>query len=175
MALRFPEARIFSIENSNEFYEETLSLLSNFAFGDRIKLSLRPLEWRRAGIGVTFTYRRDVFPEDIDVVIIDGPPGWAYRGRESCLYDVFSRVKIGGIIVLDDYSRPGERKAVSNWLCVYRGLLELSELKVNHGLAVLTKIDSGFPRWLSAKLIKTSLRSWVQFFRHWCRTILSSR
>ena len=54
-------------------------------------------------------------PDRIDMLLIDGPP-WALgptiREGASCL---FSRVPVGGVVILDDAARPGERLVARRW------------------------------------------------------------
>ncbi|TIX51805.1 class I SAM-dependent methyltransferase [Alteraurantiacibacter aquimixticola] len=60
-------------------------------------------------------YRLDHVPEQIDLLIIDGPP-WSVhpyvRGAAECLFD---RLSPGAIVLLDDGARPGERVVASRW------------------------------------------------------------
>jgi anti-sigma factor RsiW len=60
-------------------------------------------------------YQLSDLPEQIDVLIIDGPP-WAIhpfvRGAAECLFD---RLSPGGIVLLDDAARPGERVVARRW------------------------------------------------------------
>lgn len=54
-------------------------------------------------------------PAEIDLLVIDGPP-WAVhpfaRGMAECLFD---RIKPGGMVMLDDAARPGERHIARRW------------------------------------------------------------
>lgn len=54
-------------------------------------------------------------PDRIDLLIIDGPP-WAVhpfvRGAAECLFD---RLAPGGMVLLDDAARPGERIVARRW------------------------------------------------------------
>ncbi len=54
-------------------------------------------------------------PHTIDLLVIDGPP-WAIhpfvRGAAECLFD---RLSPGGIVLLDDAARPGERIVARQW------------------------------------------------------------
>src|SRR5690606_22863279 len=54
-------------------------------------------------------------PATIDLLVIDGPP-WTLnpfvRGRADVLFD---RIVPGGIVLLDDASRPGERVVAQRW------------------------------------------------------------
>ena len=54
-------------------------------------------------------------PAEIDLLVIDGPP-WTLspfvRGRAEILFD---RIVPGGMILLDDAARPGERVVAARW------------------------------------------------------------
>ena len=60
-------------------------------------------------------YELSHVPPQIDLLVIDGPP-WTVnplvRGRAEQL---FSRIPVGGRILLDDASRPGERVVAQRW------------------------------------------------------------
>ena len=54
-------------------------------------------------------------PPEIDLLVIDGPP-WTLnpfvRGRAEVLFD---RIPPGGMVLLDDAARPGERVVAARW------------------------------------------------------------
>jgi predicted O-methyltransferase YrrM len=60
-------------------------------------------------------YALEEVPDTIDLLIIDGPP-WAIhpigRGAAECLFD---RLSPGGMVLLDDAARPGERIVARRW------------------------------------------------------------
>lgn len=60
-------------------------------------------------------YDLDEVPATIDLLVIDGPP-WAVhpyvRGIAERLFD---RLAIGGMVLLDDAARPGERVVARRW------------------------------------------------------------
>lgn len=60
-------------------------------------------------------YQLKHLPARIDLIVIDGPP-WAIhpfvRGAAETLFD---RLSPGGMILLDDAARPGERIVARNW------------------------------------------------------------
>lgn len=60
-------------------------------------------------------YQLSELPEQIDLLIIDGPP-WAIhpfvRGAAECLFD---RLSPSGMVLLDDAARPGERIVARRW------------------------------------------------------------
>jgi predicted O-methyltransferase YrrM len=60
-------------------------------------------------------YDLSALPAQIDLLVIDGPP-WTLnpfvRGRAEVLFD---RVVPGGMVLLDDAARPGERVVAARW------------------------------------------------------------
>jgi len=52
-------------------------------------------------------------PEDIDFVLIDGPP--ESIGRAGALFMVWDNLAPGAVIWLDDYRRNGEQRALELW------------------------------------------------------------
>jgi predicted O-methyltransferase YrrM len=60
-------------------------------------------------------YQLPTLPAQIDLLIIDGPP-WSLnpfiRGRAEVLFD---RISVGGMVLLDDAARPGERVVARRW------------------------------------------------------------
>ena len=83
----------------------------------------------------------------MDCVIIDGPPVYTLRGREACLYQVYDQIKIGGLVILDDFRRSYEKQIVENWLTVYPDSFTVEIICEDHYLAVLRKIRSVTPCW----------------------------
>ena len=60
-------------------------------------------------------YDADPLPDEIDFMLIDGPPWTIHpltRGGASSLFD---RIAPGGTIMLDDAARPGERVVARRW------------------------------------------------------------
>lgn len=60
-------------------------------------------------------YDPGTLPNEIDLLIVDGPP-WSIhpyvRGAADSLFD---RISVGGIVLLDDAARPGERVVARKW------------------------------------------------------------
>lgn len=60
-------------------------------------------------------YKLDHLPERIDLLLIDGPPWTIHpyvRGAAEMLFD---RIVPGGMVILDDGARPGERIVAQRW------------------------------------------------------------
>lgn len=159
LARAFPRARILSIDHDPRFIEATRARLE----GTRVELSLRPLTWQDHGEAPYLSYEDGPFPERVDAVIVDGPPHWTRGGREATLYQTFERLRVGGLIVLDDYRRRRERRIVAHWLEVFRGSLELVEhLEVGHHLAVLRKTDTVKPCWEGRRRMNVKVQAGLQ-------------
>jgi len=54
-------------------------------------------------------------PERIDLLLIDGPPWTLHPLVRGSAERLFDRVAPGGVVMLDDASRPGERVVASRW------------------------------------------------------------
>lgn len=60
-------------------------------------------------------YSLSHLPAEIDLLVIDGPPWTVHpfaRGIAECLFD---RLSPGGVVMLDDAARPGERYIARRW------------------------------------------------------------
>ncbi|RYY23079.1 MAG: class I SAM-dependent methyltransferase [Sphingomonadales bacterium] len=60
-------------------------------------------------------YDTGPMPDQIDLLVIDGPPWTIHpfvRGAADCLFD---RIPVGGVVMLDDAARPGERVVAGRW------------------------------------------------------------
>ena len=146
LALELPDVRILSIESAPTYHERTIQLLDRFVPRHRVAVELRELCWQRHGLGFYQSYRTGQFLPCVDVIIIDGPPGWTYRGREVCLYQAFQSLRVGGRVYLDDYERPEEQQIVRNWEAVYPGVFGVRVLDTTPSrLCVLVK-KREFPR-----------------------------
>lgn len=60
-------------------------------------------------------YSVDRLPERIDLIIIDGPPWSVHPLVRGAADSLFRRLSPGGVILLDDAARPGERIVASRW------------------------------------------------------------
>lgn len=141
LALQLPQANLLSIESNPDYYQRTLQLLDRFAPDHRGTVQLRKLSWQRYGLGFYQCYEPGLFNCSVDAVIIDGPPGWTFRGREACLYQIFRSLRVGGRVYLDDYERPDEQQAVQNWQAAFPGVFEIRVLETSPTqLCVLEKV-----------------------------------
>ena len=162
LALELPHVRILSIESAPTYHERTVQLLDRFVPGHRVAVELRELCWQRHGLGLYQSYRAGQFLPRIDAMIIDGPPGWTYRGREVCLYQAFHSLRVGGRVYLDDYERPEEQQIVRNWEAAYPEIFGVRVLDTTPSrLCVLAK-KKEFPH---ARLsFRATSDNWIYHF-----------
>ncbi len=168
LACDLPEATILSVDNDTTYFERTRAQLPPNA---RVELVYRPLVWQRHGGSPYLSYSGCDLPEEVDALLVDGPPHWTRRGREACLYQAMPSLKIGARIFLDDYRRAPERRIVRNWLGAYPGAIRLVEvIEEGDHVAVLektagaTSLKPSFARWADAhwQAFIQPLTSWVR-------------
>ena len=148
LAMAFSEAEVLSIEGDWRNFAETTSLMHTFWDKRNLSIKYRPITLESYGNAEFLTYEDGMFwEEEIDCVIIDGPPVYTLRGREACLYQVYDQIKIGGLVILDDFRRRFEKQIVENWLSVYPSSFTVATIREDHHLAVLRKIRSVTPCW----------------------------
>ena len=148
LAMVFSEAQVLSVEGDWQNFAETMNLMQTFWNKRNLSIKYRPITLESYGDASFLTYEDGMFwEEEIDCVIIDGPPVYTLRGREACLYQVYDQIKIGGLVILDDFRRSYEKQIVENWLAVYPGSFKVEIIREDHHLAVLRKIKSVTPCW----------------------------
>ena len=148
LAMAFSEAEVLSIEGDWRNFAETTRLMQTFWDKRNLSIKYRPITLESYGDAEFLTYEDGMFwEEEIDCVIIDGPPVYTLRGREAGLYQVYDQIKIGGLVILDDFRRSFEKQIVENWLSVYPSSFTVAIIREDHHLAVLRKIKSLTPCW----------------------------
>ncbi|MDE0684429.1 MAG: hypothetical protein OXI63_16040 [Candidatus Poribacteria bacterium] len=150
LAMAFPEAEVLSIEGDWQNFRENTDLMRTFWDKRNLLIKYRPVTLESYGDAEFLTYEGRTFWNDqkeMDCVIIDGPPFYTLRGREACLYQVYDQIKIGGLVILDDFRRSYEKQIVENWLSVYPSSFTVEIFQEDHHLAVLRKIKSVTPCW----------------------------
>ena len=148
LAMAFSEAQVLSVEGDWRNFAETTNLMQTLWDKRNLSIKYRPITLESYGDAEFLTYEDGVFwEEEMDCVIIDGPPVYTLRGREACLYQVYDQIKIGGLVILDDFRRSYEKQIVENWLSVYPSSFTVSIIREDHHLAVLRKIRFVTPCW----------------------------
>ncbi|MES2174504.1 MAG: class I SAM-dependent methyltransferase [Pseudomonadota bacterium] len=60
-------------------------------------------------------YAIDTLPDQIDLIIIDGPPWSVHPLVRGAADSLFARLSPDGVVLLDDAARPGERLVARRW------------------------------------------------------------
>lgn len=106
------DGNLISFDQHREFIDKTAQWLA--CHGLRADFRHAPLV-RKQNEWSSSWYSLAEVPERIDLLLIDGPH-WALhpfvRGRAEVLFD---RIPKGGVILLDDAARPGERVVARRW------------------------------------------------------------
>jgi predicted O-methyltransferase YrrM len=145
--MAMPSLKVISLEHDPKFLSETKQIIEESGLYHNIELWHRPLCHVWIGGRRFLTYCRPHFTQQVDCLVIDGPPGATRRGREACLYFAYDVLKIGGLVVLDDAARTAERKIIANWMSVYPNSFELSLAPEGSGIAFLRKVAHEKPRF----------------------------
>ena len=150
----FNQAEIFSIDHDIEFFRQA-EQLRDAHHVDNLHLIFCPLRWQTHGLKMYESYRKANLPKKIDAVIIDGPPHYTFNGREACLYQVYENLRIGGLVILDDFDRSQEKEHVANWLGRYPGSFERIDVGTVDTICIMVKTRDVEER-LSAKHVFSS-------------------
>lgn len=106
--------RLISFDHSPSFAEITRFQLERRQL--RADIRVVPLRSADGGQYHGLWYDADELPEGIDLIIVDGPPASLHpETRGGAGPATFARLREGGVVMLDDACRPGERKIVSRW------------------------------------------------------------
>lgn len=114
LALRVPGARLISFDHEAGFAEITRRRLA--ALGLSAEVRHAPLASSAAHGVEGRWYDHGPLPRDIDLLLIDGPPAWLKQGaRAAAGPAALPLLAPGGVVLLDDADRPGERANAAQW------------------------------------------------------------
>ena len=101
-----------SFEQHPEFVQATRDWLSAHGLeADLRAVPLRPSPGGWPGLW----YDHGDLPERIDFMLIDGPPWTIHPFTRGAAATLFDRIAPGGVVMLDDAARPGERIVARRW------------------------------------------------------------
>ncbi|WP_336960765.1 class I SAM-dependent methyltransferase [Sphingobium aquiterrae] len=86
-------------------------------------------------------------PQTIDLLVIDGPPWSIHPFTRGMAERLFERIAPGGLIMLDDAARPGERYVARRWRKTWRDFEFKFEGKGTKGLLIGERMIDGNNRY----------------------------
>lgn len=104
--------QLHSFDQHAQFVSATNEWLQDF--GVRADIRHAPLRTRIGDWPGTWYDLADV-PHAIDLLVIDGPPWAVHPFVRGAAESLFNRLSPGGVILLDDAARPGERVIARRW------------------------------------------------------------
>jgi len=103
---------LISHDNDAAFAEATRAALAAAGLAADIRvapLRAAPPPWRGAW------YATGVLPKRIDLLVVDGPHWAVHPFARGAAESLFDRLPPGGVVMLDDGARPGERVVMARW------------------------------------------------------------
>jgi predicted O-methyltransferase YrrM len=139
LALHVPGARLLSFDHEAGFAEITRRRLA--ALGLSADVRHAPL----ASAAVHGTpgewYDHGQLPQGIDLLLIDGPPAWLREGaRAAAGPAAFPQLAPGGVVLLDDADRPGERANAAQWA---RDFPDIAWARIGRAKGILRGVRHG--------------------------------
>ena len=105
-------ARFVSIEQDTDFVAKTKAWLTEYGLEADVRSApLKPSPGGWPGLW----YEHGPLPDAIDLMLIDGPPWTIHPFTRGAASTLFGRIALGGVVMLDDGARPGERVVARRW------------------------------------------------------------
>lgn len=141
------QGHIYSLENGQEYAANTRSYFERYGLDDYATVIDAPLEkmtingdeflWYSLD-GISTHIPAQIQPPSIDMLVIDGPPGFIQmNSRYPALPQLFGLLAEGCSIFLDDAAREDEKRIVALWLAEFPGL-EHQYIDTERGCSLLT-------------------------------------
>jgi len=104
--------RLISFDQHRDFIEATHGWLAEHGLdADMRDAALVPAPGDWPG----YWYDIGALPDRIDMLVIDGPPWSIHPYVRGAAEYMFDRISPGGVVLLDDGARPGERFVIQRW------------------------------------------------------------
>ena len=135
---------VYSLENGEEFAAATRAVLEESGLEQYATVVYAPLEEVSLhGVEYNWYSRRRLAVDSIEMLVIDGPPGFIQRhSRYPALPLLHERLADDCVVLLDDAAREDERAIVEMWL---REFAELSHeyIGLERGCSILRRSSPG--------------------------------
>lgn len=112
---------VYSLENGEEFVQQTRQQLDEFSLSDYADILHAPLKTVDLNDGKFQWYDLDNLPDiEVDLLVIDGPPGFIQKlSRYPALPLLNDKLAKDSMIFLDDAARDDEQEIVRRWSKAY--------------------------------------------------------
>jgi predicted O-methyltransferase YrrM len=115
--------QVISLENGEEYARATRKDLAFLGLENQARVLHTPLVHQEVNGREFDWYSLPALPENIDMLVVDGPPGFLQKhSRYPALPLLRDRLKDGCHIYLDDAAREDEREIVNLWCQEIPGL-----------------------------------------------------
>ncbi|OOZ41975.1 hypothetical protein BOW53_01995 [Solemya pervernicosa gill symbiont] len=129
---------LFSLENGEEYAAKSRAEIDRYELTDFADVVYAPLEGTEVNGDLYQWYAQDGIPDAaIDMLVIDGPPGFIQRySRFPALPLLYDKLADGCVIYMDDAAREDELEIIEMWKRLYPKL-EHRYLKTERGCSVV--------------------------------------
>lgn len=133
---------IFAVDHEQRFLDESRQRCELHGVGTQVVWVHAPLVETTIGAKTSFWYDiRDGLPADIDLLVVDGPPGKDQRrARYPAIGLIEERLAADGVVLVDDARRRDERSMVRDWCRESRHQLRATFVPLIDGAFV---VDAG--------------------------------
>ena len=130
---------VYSLENGDDYAANTRDVLDGFSLNEFATVIHAPLQNTAIGGDDYLWYSLDeLHATDIDMLVIDGPPGFLQKhSRYPAMPLLYDRLSDGCAVFLDDAARDDEKAIVGLWRAMYPSASH-STIATERGCAVLT-------------------------------------
>jgi predicted O-methyltransferase YrrM len=133
--------RLVSFDDNEWYRRQTERDIRSHGLGNVVEVRLAPLKEVSFSDRTWLWYDPGAFSDlrDIDLLIIDGPPGgYQNLSRYPALPVLFDSLAKGALVILDDSKRPDEQKILDLWASEFPSC-ELESVDTLNGAAILKK------------------------------------
>lgn len=136
--------RVFSLEHDAFWARRIVGELRDRQLDEFVEVRHAPLAPKRRG-AARYRWYDDggwlAAQGPFELIVVDGPPG--YRpwspGRRGALFELFDALCPGGVLLLDDGDRSGERAAVVAWQSAFGDQITTEYVPLQKGLWVVRR------------------------------------
>lgn len=113
--------RVYALENGADYLPNTWQYIVRYGLQPYASLVYAPLvPYELDGERYPWYALQDLPADSIDLLVVDGPPGFLRRhARYPALPLLGGRLRAGGTVLLDDAVRTDELELVARWLEMY--------------------------------------------------------